>query len=155
MDFSQDDLTDAFRQAVGESLEGMAFLEYDEADVLENLPDFSEKHHYSDIDFTVPLQAKFILLGKYEFIKETVESINGEEISGDTQILISDTLGEIVNTIGGRFLANITPADEEFEMGLPSFGEVENKDQLPDYSDQSIVISFKFMEDELIAILSL
>jgi len=52
-------------------------------------------------------------------LAEEVCGIMDEEIS---EAAIKDVLAEIANTIAGRFVDELLPADEEFELGLPNTG---------------------------------
>jgi hypothetical protein len=155
MNITPKKLQDHFQMAVGESLEGMAFMEFDASELLNKIPAHFHPSCCAQIHLLDPLDAQLILMGKRRFVKETVESIIGDELTDNEETLMNDTMGEIVNTIGGRFLALITPAGNEFKMGLPKIQLINSINDFPAVSEKSFIYSFKFMENELIAILAL
>jgi hypothetical protein len=50
------------------------------------------------------------------------EEVYGEVDCETSETAIRDTLGEILNTIAGRFLDQIVPDEQVFQFGLPSTG---------------------------------
>lgn len=109
-------------EAVGDTIESMAFMEvlpgekttpYDEhlvrlrVEILVNAP------FPGEIRLVLPKQLAFVFAQNMYSLDE----------SGVTEEIISDVLGEIVNIVAGRLMADILPADQTFQLGLPLIGE--------------------------------
>ncbi|MDX1775607.1 MAG: chemotaxis protein CheX [Desulfobulbales bacterium] len=75
------------------------------------------------LTFTLQVVSPYLLLTKIDIpqklaakLTQTIYRDDEKEISG---VLIDDTVGEILNTITGNMMGNLTLGERIFEMGLP------------------------------------
>ena len=125
------DLTRALEDAVGRTLEGMLFMEA--------LPAYEEKVDKTADLFWATLKVKAPMEGHLTFVvprsllTTIVDGFYGEagteaaflegsSIQATDQIML-DTLAELLNTVAGRTLNLIVPANNVFELGLPFTGK--------------------------------
>ena len=123
---SYDTLTSAMVNAISKALENMAF---EEAELIENgsnierLKKTCAKTVWASLPVIYPLSGKFVLIIPRECAKIITSDIYGaftDDHISDEAIL--DAIGEILNTITGRFLAALIPPDQVFDLGLPCTG---------------------------------
>lgn len=147
MDFEKKQIIDALYLALAESFEGMAFLEFDHWEEIDEAKESDDKQYIASVDITAPFGAKLNLVCSEQFILNIIESITGEEAPGD-QSTISDTFKEILNTFAGRFLVKLLPENAEFDFGIPdaqliNYETVQNKESdiilKFDYGDESVL----------------
>lgn len=68
------------------------------------------------------------------------------EIEGEASLAgMQDLVGEILNTLAGRFLDKLTPSGEKFQLGLPTKGQGE----LPQFDEEITSILFSVGEHYL------
>lgn len=107
--------------AVTETIESMAFIEllpsekitpYDEhlvrlrVEILINAP------FPGEIRLVLPKSLAFLFA-------QNMYSLEEKDVTDD---IISDVLGEVVNIVAGRLMADILPVDQTFQLGLPLIG---------------------------------
>lgn len=76
----------------------------------------------------------FILISSKTIIEEVARNIfalDFDEVIEEN--LLNDTLAEMLNTISGKFMKEITPEDQIYELGLPVIGKYENTNCLCDH----------------------
>lgn len=114
-------LLDLLIDATLETIENMAFMEvvksekttpYDEHLVRLRLEILINKPFPGEMRLVLPMDLAI------QFTKN-MYNLTEEEISED---LMKDVLGEIINVVSGRLMADLIPADQTFELGLPLIG---------------------------------
>lgn len=115
-------LYQAMLQAVGQTLENMAFTEalehYDP-----NLQIPPEELTWTSILIHDPVQGEVRLaMGKTLLLNLTagIFALDEDKVSQSQQ---DDILHELLNTIAGLFMTNLLADDQTFQLGLPEYGE--------------------------------
>ncbi len=108
-------------EAVIETLESMAFVEVLQVD---KVTPYDEHLVRLRVEILVnapfPGEIRLVLPKSLAFIfAQNMYSLDEQDVTDD---IISDVLGEIVNIIAGRLMADILPADQTFQLGLPLIG---------------------------------
>lgn len=115
------DLIDILVDATLETIESMAFMEiiksekhtpYDEHLVRLRLEILINKPFAGEMRLVLPMDLAI------QFTKN-MYNLSEEMI---TEELMKDVLGEIINIISGRLMADLIPGDQTFELGLPQIG---------------------------------
>ncbi len=114
-------LLDLLVDATLETIENMAFMEvvrtekttpYDEHLVRLRLEILINKPFPGEMRLVLPMDLAI------QFTKN-MYNLAEEEINED---LMKDVLGEIINIISGRLMADLIPEDQTFDLGLPLIG---------------------------------
>ncbi|XPV76878.1 MAG: hypothetical protein ACNI27_02850 [Desulfovibrio sp.] len=124
------DLTRALEDAVGRTLEGMLFMEAVPA--YEETLDQSTDLFWASLAVKAPMKGKLTFVVPRSLLVNIVDGFYGEagteaaflegsNVQATDQIML-DTLAELLNTIAGRTLNLIVPANNVFELGLPATG---------------------------------
>lgn len=124
-----------------ETLENMAFLSVEETDA-QFVKEFEGERLNVSLLITKPTLFEMRLEMPHELlvqIVETVYTIDQDEI---TTQLIDDLLAEILNTLAGRFMTEILPTDQTFDLSLP---EVTNE---VDESAEATRFTFYYMAED-------
>ncbi len=117
-------LTPALVDALSKALENMAFEEIELVD--DQLPKSFESasdHLWAILPILEPVYGEVGVSLSSDCAQMITESIYGA--SGDDELAentIHDALGEILNTVVGRFIHALIPADQRFDFGLPRTG---------------------------------
>jgi CheY-specific phosphatase CheX len=114
----------AMVSAVTETMENMAFEQVEEA------PDTSAPAGdviWASMPVIRPSKAEISIELSTDYAKAVTEALFGFMENGPDENIVRDALAEMLNTIGGRFMAQMTPAKQEFELGLPSVGTGKSK----------------------------
>ena len=121
MTISKPELNNILQKAVIETIENMAFVEilpkdkispYDEhlvrlrVEILVNAP------FPGEIRLVFPISLAMIF-------SQNMYNLDERQITED---LIHDVLGEIINIVAGRLMADIIPSNQTFQLGLPQIG---------------------------------
>jgi hypothetical protein len=109
------------RQAVQETFEILTFSEVDEWKVADSTISFPETCLGAAIAILRPLPCRFTLFLDREQVREFVETAYGPEVAqtADETGLLRDYVGELTNTIAGRFVASLTTKKDRIALGLP------------------------------------
>ncbi len=86
-----------------------------------------------------PYKGNLVLDASSEYSESLVHEVYGFCDEDTLETSINDVLSEVANTIGGRFLSELIPSDEEFELGLPDCG----KGNPPNFKNEAITINLK------------
>jgi CheY-specific phosphatase CheX len=107
--------------AISETIETMAFMEVNKAD---SITPYDE--HLARLRVEILVNAPFpgemrLVLPKTLAIlfAQNMFSLEEQEVTEET---VEDVLGEIINIIAGRLMADILPEDQTFQLGLPLIG---------------------------------
>lgn len=118
---SEELLTDILFNATMETIENMAFIEiekstkvtgYNEHLVRLRVEILVNEPFPGEIRLVVPISLAMIFA-------QNMYNLDEREI---TENLVKDVLGEFVNIIAGRIMANIIPGHQTFKLGLPQIG---------------------------------
>ncbi len=150
MQFEKNELIDSITSALAESFEGLAFIEFDSWEIVQNIPVTFTKQYLTAVDIIEPFKGGLLLICSKQFISDTVESITGVEAT-DNESDFSDTLNEILNTFAGRFMVKLLPNGVEFDFGIPDFKQFENESLNVNNSD--IVLKFIYDEETVYCVL--
>ena len=114
-------LLDLLVDATLETIENMAFTEvirsekttpYDEHLVRLRLEILINKPFPGEMRLVLPVELAILFT-------KNMYNLGEEDITED---LMKDVLGEIINIISGRLMADLIPEDQTFELGLPLIG---------------------------------
>lgn len=115
----------AIVNAVTETMENMAFEQVEEAIEATAAP--AGNIIWASMPVIRPAKAEISIELSNDYAKAVTEALFGFMENGPDESIVRDALGEMLNTIGGRFMAQLTPAQQEFELGLPSVGAGKSK----------------------------
>jgi len=107
--------------AISETIETMAFIELLKADVI---TPYDESLVRLRVEILVnapfPGEIRLVLPKTLAVLfAQNMYSLDEQDVADET---IEDVLGEIVNIIAGRLMADILPEDQTFQLGLPLIG---------------------------------
>ncbi len=119
MSSDKDQLVNALSEAVVETFEEMAFAEVEKCEKIDSFPQFSNKDFLATIELKSPrIGAIYIVIGE-KFAYELAESLLGEDSHKIADSIVTDSIAEIANTIGGSYLRSITQENHKYELGIP------------------------------------
>jgi len=140
-------VANSLETAVSESLEGLAFIEFDTVEMRPELPKESNEYYISSIEIFTPFKGKIFLICPEQFMENTIEAITGQELEGNDNPIIVDTLNELLNTICGRFMIDLLPAESEFDFGLPIFENISHEHEIFEISKDAVVMAFCYEDN--------
>jgi len=114
-------LRDALSAAISDTIEEMTFQPVDEI-IDENSGDTADDI-WAILPLIIPVEGEMLIKLPVQYAAEftrIVYALQDEEEFKDEMVF--DLVAELVNTIGGRFMAKIVPPDREFKLGLPKTG---------------------------------
>ena len=148
-------LIECLTKAISETFEGIAFMEYDSVEIVKQIPVHQQPDFITTIEIEQPYRGFVDLLCKKKFIHETAETLLGDEILEDAEAVLFDTLGELINTVAGRFMANLIPENQDFSIGLPVTKTVDDTIQKDLNTKNSfLLLRFDFMDHPVFCRLS-
>ncbi|MFH2129491.1 MAG: chemotaxis protein CheX [bacterium] len=108
-------------EAVRETIETMAFMEVMRGD---KITPYDEHLVRLRVEILVnapfPGEIRLVLPKSLAMVfAQNMYSLDEQEVTDE---IIADVLGEIVNIIAGRLIADILPGDQTFQLGLPQIG---------------------------------
>ncbi len=114
-------LLDVLIDATLETVENMAFMEVVKS---EKTTPYNEHLIRLRVEILInkpfPGEMRLVLpMGLAVQFTKNMYNLADEEI---TEELMQDVLGEIINIISGRLMADLIPGDQMFELGLPLIG---------------------------------
>ncbi|MDP3478726.1 MAG: chemotaxis protein CheX [Desulfoprunum sp.] len=114
------DFQKALVAAVLETFENLAFME----------PEFSpDKEFVAEVTFCcslairTPLQCSIQIAMDEDLGKLITATIWSRQKDSVDEQMCRDALAELLNTIAGRFMKAVLPADQTFQLGLPEISE--------------------------------
>ncbi|MBN2644276.1 MAG: chemotaxis protein CheX [Desulfuromonadaceae bacterium] len=128
-------------ETLEETLENMAFLSIDPA-TAETAAEYSNPLKEVHLLVTAPVLMELRLRMAEELLFQVVETMYIMDRTDVTEQLINDLLSEILNTLAGRFMADILPTNQTFSLGLPEVME----DNSP--SEDNLLLQTFFQADE-------
>lgn len=150
-----DKLDIAIHQAIGTTLENMAFMEACR-DLTDAVRYPSEEIIGSRLLIHDPVQGEFYLLMPaplLQKISSSVYLVPEEELSDQMQL---DMIGELINTAAGLFMNAFLPKDRTYSLGLPE-NRVAAPEDLPcvmkqwDFQAENMVFSLVLAGDGFFA----
>ncbi len=118
MEYVQENLTDPLTEAISESFENLIFTEVEEVQELERLPALQNTTMIC-VDTLAPFRKRIVMFIENDFAEEIFTEMLGGDMETTTDEMIRDALGEIGNTVVGKFLSKAVPQDQEFSLGFP------------------------------------
>ncbi|MBC8203974.1 MAG: chemotaxis protein CheX [FCB group bacterium] len=109
--------------AVATTFEEMAFEMAVPMKGDENYDEFIIEKIHAVIHIISPVEGKMAVILSSEYAKSIAENIIAQNADEITPELVNDMLGEILNTIAGNYMKNLTHSSIKFELGLPHTGE--------------------------------
>jgi hypothetical protein len=115
------------QKSVQRAFETLTFNEISDWRILNFNPAKTEERVCSSIYFYKPVCGLLEICLERSQCREFVETISGIEINPQVQeeIILQDFLGEIINSIAGCILTELSEGREDIQLGLPSPGENE------------------------------
>ncbi|MFQ5649182.1 MAG: chemotaxis protein CheX [bacterium] len=113
------ELKASLSKAVFDTMENMTFEEVEIIDNEEEVVMSTENLIWSVLPLNKPYAGELVVRVSKDYGKALAEEVLGlmaGEVSDET---VTDILAEIANTLAGRFMDNLVPSDEEFQLGLP------------------------------------
>jgi hypothetical protein len=109
--------------SLAETLETLAFLSVSRDDgTMGDPPDpTTGDWSWTRLSLTEPLMGDLVLIASTKSAWDLTASILGQMGADSGEWHIRDALGEVLNTIAGRFLATLRP-NENITIGLPTVG---------------------------------
>ncbi len=125
MNDSQKELTASLTAAISETMENMTFEEIEVLVDTKKGSSVYQESMWATLPVLRPLAGRIALEIPTSYGKCLTEALAGDSENEVCCEAIGDVLGEIINTIAGRFISRLLPPTEEFELGLPETGQGE------------------------------
>lgn len=148
LSFNIETTREVLSNAIGETLEGMAFMEYENVITPNNI-NLHEDDAISEIAIQTPFEAQLFIVLNEELTGNLYESITGEEHDGKSQEELTDPIKEILNTLAGRFMANLVSGDIDFTIGIPEIVDGQNLIQARSKWNTEMLLEFTYFEGVL------
>jgi len=132
-------LDEAMLKSVTETLENLAFMEVFAASKEDPAP--SGENMSAALLFLEPFQGEIRSEFSRALLEEISETVCGLSQEGCAESALKDILGEILNTIAGRFLTELLPQTQPFRIGLPE------PDPLP-HPEPELLRTWHFRSDQ-------
>lgn len=147
MNIKDERIIESLKLAVAESVEGMAFIEYNSCQLIPVVPELDEKTFLTNIEINLPFNASLFLICREPFILNIIESITGEIISDVDNPKVEDTLKKVLITITVRFIAELLPDNTEFNVGTPNFIILDANTIVNKKNENDLVLEFNYDEN--------
>jgi hypothetical protein len=86
-------------------------------------PGSEGQRYFAKLDLLEPLKGTMAIEATESFVLELIKVSFGEEFASSCdEAVYIDAIAELLNTLAGRFMASILPAEGEFDLGLPAAG---------------------------------
>ncbi len=107
--------------AVSETIETMAFMEVNKADAITPYDEHLVRLRVEIlINAPFPGEMRLVLPKSLAgLFAQNMYSLEEQDVTDET---VEDVLGEIINIVAGRLMADILPDDQTFQLGLPLIG---------------------------------
>nr|WP_320050068.1 chemotaxis protein CheX [uncultured Desulfuromonas sp.] len=142
-------LQEKITSVLAETLENMAFLDVDDSSE-EEIAELDTKNLSVTLMITKPILMEMRLEMDQELLLQVVETVYTMDREDITEQQVEDLLAEFLNTLAGRFMTELLPADQTFSLNLPEI----NNDDDSDFSEMDSH-SFYYLADELPVIVEL
>ncbi len=120
--------------AVKQTLENMVFMEIlEERGTPTDIP--AEDLVWSSLLVNDPVQGEIRLAVPAELLKKITSNVFGIDEEEVTTAQAYDILNELLNTIGGLFMTNLLPENQQYNIGLPSL----EAGSLPEVDEHTVV----------------
>jgi len=137
---------------LGQTLESMAFIAFDDSKLLDQRPPVYEDMFVTSVEIGEPERAKIMFMASEDFGRELHESIVGEQLERYDATVVSDTLNEFVNTFCGRFASEIFGDEVEFKLGIPETIRATSMDFSNLDNENCYIIEFSIVEEKVYCI---
>lgn len=109
----------AMINAVRQTLENMVFMEViEQRGTPSVIP--ADGLAWSSMLINEPVQGELRLAVPSELLKKITGNVFGVDEEEVTSSQTDDILNELLNTIGGLFMTNLLPKEQQYKIGLPS-----------------------------------
>ncbi len=112
----------ALSDAVARTMENMTF---EEVEIVRDEREGALPGHdmlWSSLPIKSPHSGELTVQVSREYGRVLAEEVAGFMDEDIPAGMINDVLAELANTMAGRFMDNLIPADTEFDLGLPTTG---------------------------------
>lgn len=141
-------LQEKITSVLAETLENMAFLDVDESS-REEIEELEGKRLSVTLMVSKPILLEMRLEMDEELLLQVVETVYTMDREEITEQQVEDLLAEFLNTLAGRFMAEVLPEDQTFALNLP---EINDEDSNFSETDSH---SYYYLADELPVIVEL
>lgn len=124
-----DRLDQVVGQAIAVTLENMAFMESAPVQADTEVPT-TDNGMMARMLVLEPFQGEVQLAATTALLRNVIEVVHAFPDDEVVEEMLSDMLGELLNTIGGRLLTEYLPESQSYRLGLPEVGW-----ELPDCSE--------------------
>ncbi|MFA5701882.1 MAG: chemotaxis protein CheX, partial [Desulfuromonas sp.] len=111
-------LAEKLAEVIDETLENMAFISTEEVDTAQP-PLLTEDMRAACLLTTAPIVMEIRLSMAEDLLRQIVETMYTIDAEDITQEQIVDLLAETLNTLAGRLMSELLPADQAFSLSLP------------------------------------
>ncbi len=149
---AREKIISTFHHAVAITLEDMAFEQVDIIDDQEEIKNFEtttpddtppdtakNEFIWAKIDLNEPLSGNLTIIMEQAYARLICEALFGFGEEDPTEDIIRDASAEMLNTIGGCFMKELIPPNQEYRIGFPETGM--STYQADD--EESVIIYFK------------
>ncbi len=118
---SAENLLNKLVDATLEAIESMAFMDIQKS---ESVTPYDEHLVRLRVEILVnkPFPGEFRLVLPVSLAVQFTQNMYNLEEDEINESLMKDVLGEVINIISGRLMADLIPGDKTFELGLPLIG---------------------------------
>ncbi|EAT15792.1 chemotaxis protein CheX [Desulfuromonas acetoxidans] len=140
-------LQEKITSVLAETLENMAFLDVDESS-REELEELDGKRLSVTLMVAKPILLEMRLEMGEELLMQVVETVYTMDRDEITEQQVEDLLAEFLNTLAGRFMAEVLPEDQTFALNLPEINQGDDFSETDSHS-------YYYLADELPVIVEL
>jgi len=136
---TMDNIQTKLAAAISQTMESMTFEDVEIVTDETIDPYLGDDKLWAVLTVVEPYSGELVLEVPMACAKILVEAAYGEIDAEPSLEGMQDLVGEILNTFTGRFLDELTPSGETFQLGLPTKG----KGELPQFDDEitSVLLS--------------
>ena len=140
-----DNIQTKLASAISKTMESMTFEDV-EVVTDETVDPYLEDHKlWAVLPVIEPYSGELVLVVPLACAKILAAEAFGEIDAERSLEELQDLVGEILNTLAGRFLDELTPSGETFQLGVPTKGQ----GKLPQFDDEITSILFSVGEHYL------
>jgi len=148
MNISKNKVFPAIENAVRSSFENLLFIDFDKAIEVKN-PRFQMTDQVTHIEMREPFGGAIYIVIGYDLAFEILQSISEEKNENVLKLLVDETMAEICNIVTGRFMAEIVPADLEFNFSLPCCTKIGKQSNIQETNNNFYAMEFRHRDKSI------
>jgi CheY-specific phosphatase CheX len=141
MTLNKETIIPALEKAVRYTFENTLFIDFDDAREIAT-PEFKMYDQLTFIKINSPFGGELYLAIGYDLAFKLLESIYNEKDDNVLMMMVDEIMAEICNTVTGCFMAEVVPADIEFNFGLPTCTKISREKSIHNMNENIVAMQF-------------